>query len=78
MKKSFYEMTFDCAETCLNGKERRIKKTVLSPIFRNNKHVVEIDRIQRAVEALMDEHYYDIAYLGTKRKTVIFSEEVRM
>ena len=74
MKNTYYEMIFDCAETLQNGKERRIKKSVLSPIFRDGRHIAEMDRIKKAVDVLMSEHYYDIAYLATKKKTIIFTD----
>ena len=77
MKNTYYEMIFDCTETLQNGKERTIKKSVLSPIFKDGKHIPELDRIKMAVDVLMKNHYYDIAYLETKKKTLLFVDLVK-
>lgn len=74
MKKMYYELIFDCCETCQNGKERRIKKSVLTPVFNDGKFITELDRIKNCVEVLMQEHYYDIAYIKTKVKYILIAE----
>lgn len=74
MKVKYYETIFRVTETLQNGKERRIKKSVLSPIFINGRHHIELDRINKAEKALKEEHYYDIEYVETKTKEVIFTE----
>ena len=62
-------------ETCANGKERTFKKSVLSSPFRNGKHVVEEERIARGIEELKKHYYYNIQYLGTKHKHLLFLDE---
>lgn len=74
MKVKYYETKFKCTETLQNGSERQITKSVFSPIFKDGRHVVQIARIDKAIEALKAEHYYDIEYIGTSTKTVIFAE----
>ena len=73
MKVKYYETVFKVTETLQNGKERQIKKSVLSPIFINGKHHIEIDRIRKAESALKEEHYYNIEYIETKTKELIFT-----
>lgn len=74
MKQIMYEVTFEVTETLQNGKERRIKKSVLMPTvdFKTRKHLDTDTRIMRGYTALTDAHYYNIEYVGTKNKVVIF------
>ena len=72
----YYEMIFEVTETCNNGNERRIKKSVFSPIFRNGKHIIELDRVNKAVKVLESRHYYNIEYVDTKTATLLFTDEV--
>ena len=74
MKKSFYEVIFEVTETCQNGNERRIKKSVFMPhADENGKHLDKHRRIERGGAALTSEHYYNIVYIETKTKTMIFA-----
>lgn len=73
MKVTYYETVFKVTETLQNGKERRIKKSVLTPMFINGRHHIKIDRIEKAEDALKSEHYYDIEYIETKTKEVIYT-----
>lgn len=75
MIKKYYETIFEVTETCQNGKERRIRKSVLSPIFKNGRHVIEEDRVNKGIKALEEMHYYNIVAVETKTKTLIFTEE---
>ena len=74
MRRKFYEVYFDCTETLQNGKERRVKKSVLMPLFdyKTNKHLDLDTRIMRGYAALVEAHYYNIEYAETKTKTLIF------
>ena len=74
MKQIMYEVTFEVTETLQNGKERRTKKSVLMPRvdFKTNKHLDTDTRIMRGYKALADAHYYNIEYVDTKNKTIIF------
>ena len=74
MKALCYETIFCVTETCNNGKERRIKKSVYSPRFRNGKHLTEQERISEGTFILKAEHYYNIEYLETKSKTILYIE----
>ena len=74
MKKNYYELTFKVTETLQNGKERRVNKTVLSPIFRDGKFIIESERIEKGIMVLKEEHYYNIEYLGIKKKTILWTE----
>lgn len=71
-----YENIFNVTETLQNGKERRVKKSVLSPIFKNGKHVIQLDRVDRCVKELEALHYYDIEFIETKTKTLITIENL--
>lgn len=74
MKKSFYEVIFEVTETCQNGNERRIKKSVFMPhVDENGKHLSTPRRIERGSAALKAEHYYNIKYIETKTKHLIFA-----
>lgn len=75
MIKKYYEAIYEVTETCQNGNERRIKKSVLSPIFKNGRHVIELDRVDKGIKTLEEMHYYDIEYIETKTRTLIFTEE---
>lgn len=74
MKQDCYELTFKVTETLQNGNERTFKKTILSPIFRNDRHIPEQERVQKGIEVLKGLHYYNIEYLETKRKTLLWIE----
>lgn len=74
MRATVYECIFLVTETLQNGKERRIKKSVLSPRFRNGKHVTERERVSAGMKILEDEYYYNIEYLETKNKTILYME----
>lgn len=69
-----YETIFEVTETCQNGKERRKKVSVYSPIFVNNKHRIEIDRINKGIAKLESLHYYDIKYIKTRFTNLIISD----
>jgi len=71
----FYEMIFEVTETCQNGNERRIKKSVYSPIFRNGRHIIELDRVNNAIHVLEERHYYNIKYKGTKTTELLFTKD---
>ncbi len=72
--KKFYVEIFQVTETLQNGKERRVKKEVLSPVFNNGKHIPEKDRINAAVKLLEENHYYNIEHLETKARDVLMLE----
>lgn len=72
MKELMYEVVFEATETLQNGKERRIKKGVLLPRFRDGKHVCPEEQIARGEAALKAAWYYDIEYIETKCKTLLF------
>lgn len=78
MRNECFEMIFKVRETCQNGKERRIKKSVYSPCFKHeNGRTIFVplnERIRKGVEVLEEMNYYDIVYLETKRKTLLFTE----
>lgn len=71
-----YEDIFMVTETLQNGKERRIKKSVFSPIFRNGRHVIKLDRGENGKAALEELHFYNIEWIDTKVKTLILSENL--
>lgn len=72
MKNPLYEVIFEVTETLQNGKERRVKKSVFMPRFRHGKHVPPEEQIARGEAALKDAQYYNIVYVETKNKTLIF------
>ena len=74
MKVKLYDVVFDVTETLQNGKERRVKKSVLMPVFdpRTKKHLDLDTRIMRGYSALVDANYYNIEYSETKTKVVIY------
>ena len=71
-----YETIFRVTETCNNGNERRIKKSVFTPCFKNGRHVIEIERIAKAEEILKAQHYYDIEYLETKFTELLVTDTI--
>lgn len=71
-----YENIFNVTETLQNGKERRVKKSVLSPIFKDGRHVIQLDRVDRCIKELEALHYYDIKFIETKTKTFITTDNL--
>ena len=71
-----YENVFNVTETLQNGKERQIKKSVLSPIFKDGKHISQSDRIDKCIKALTEMHFYNIEFLETKTKVLLTTEEL--
>lgn len=69
-----YETIFSVTETCQNGKERRIKKSVFTPCFKNGRHVIQLERIAKAEEILKAQHYYNIEYLDTKFTELLITD----
>lgn len=63
---ALYQMIFSVTETLQNGKEKTHKKSVMSPRFRDGKHITESERVQKGIELLKSKHYYNIKYLETK------------
>lgn len=61
-----FEIVFMVTETCNNGNERRIKKSVFAQRFVNGHFFTEAERVAQAVEALKKLHYYNIEYVETK------------
>lgn len=66
-----YEDIFEVTKTLQNGKERRIKKSVLSPTFRNGKHLIQLDRETKAIKQLEELGYYEIQWVNTRVKTLM-------
>lgn len=73
-----YELIFKVTETLQNGKERTIKKSVLCPIFKDGKHVIELTRIGKATQQLIALHYYNIEYIDTKYKEIIATDNLEV
>ena len=71
-----YEEIFKVTETLQNGKERTCKKSVLCPIFKAGRHVIEFDRIDRAIIELGDLGYYDTEHIETKFKKLIVTDDL--
>lgn len=73
-----YEEIFKVTETLQNGKERRVTKSVLCPIFKAGRHVIELDRIDKAIKELSALHYYNIEHIETKVKTLIVTDNLEV
>ena len=74
MKRQIYAVVFKVTETCQNGNERKIQKTVYMPRFdENNKHITIDQRVKRGIEALKAAHYYNIEYVKTTATEIIFA-----
>lgn len=75
MKTKFYEVIFDVTETLQNGNERKTKKSVFMKPFdeATGKHNSPEMQIEKGFKALKAEHYYNIVYVETKVKTMIFA-----
>lgn len=72
MKMKVYEVIFEVTETCNNGKERRIKKSVFfKPFDEVGIHTSQIMQIDKGQALLKEEHYYNIVYLDTKVRTIL-------
>lgn len=74
MKQIMYEVIFEATETLQNGKEHRVRKSVLMPHFdeQTNKHISPEMQFARGKKALEEAHFYKIVYIETKNKTLIF------
>lgn len=73
MKKALYEVVFKVTATLQNGKEQTFKKTVYMPRVENGKHIPTEQRIIRGIEALKEEHYYNIEYVATHATFLTFA-----
>lgn len=76
----YYEMVFEVTETCQNGNERTFKKSVFSPIFRimpdgSRKHLIQLNRVEKAIKELEKHFYYNIKYIKTKATDLLFIYE---
>ena len=73
-----YENVFEVTETLQNGKERRVKKSVYTPRFKERDghtfHISEEERIKCGTYELEARHYYNVKYLYTKKREVIYTE----
>lgn len=67
MKIELYKVNFYATKSLGNGKERRTLESVYMPRFdaATRKHITEEQRIQRGVQALTAEGYYNIKYGST-------------
>lgn len=67
MKIALYKVYFRATQKLGNGKERRTLQAVYMPRFDGvtHKHITEEQRIQRGVQALTEEGFYDIEYGST-------------
>ena len=75
MKKTLYEVIFAVTETTQNGNERRIQKAVFMPFLDKYGKPLTVEyRIERGTEALRAEHFYNIEYVKTVRRTLIFPQ----
>lgn len=66
MERTVFEMKFKVTETCQNGNERRITKTVFSTF-----DGIDFNRETKAYNLLRGKHYYNIEYLGGKYITLL-------
>lgn len=75
MKVQYYEEVFEVTETCNNGNERRIKKSVLCQPFSSEtgRHRPTEQRVSAAAEVLKSEHYYNIVHIESKIKNLLFA-----
>ena len=70
-----YEVIFSVTETQQNGKEWTHRKSVLTPITKNGRHVIELTRVDKAIKELESlKRYYNIQYVETKPKTLIVTD----
>ena len=74
MKQTMYEVIFEATETLQNGNERRVKKGVLMHRFdeKTGRNIPPEVQKARGEKALKDAHFYNIVYIETKNKTLIF------
>jgi len=72
MKAMVFENIFMVTMTCNNGNERRIKKSVYSPRFRNGKFLTEQERIKEGTEILKAECYYNIEYIKAVPTSLLY------
>lgn len=74
IKNPLYEVIFEVTETLQNGKERRVKKSVFMPHFdaKTGRHIPPEVQKARGEKALKEAHFYNIVYVETKNKTLIF------
>lgn len=75
MKVLMYEVIFKATETLQNGKERTITKSVFMKPFdeTTGRHNSPQMQITKGTAALRAEHYYNIEYVKTNNKTIIFA-----
>jgi hypothetical protein len=78
MRNECFEVIFKVTETCQNGKERRIKKSVYSPKFKmdGERHmfIPLEERMRKCIKVLEEMHYYNIEYVDIKSTTLLFMD----
>lgn len=65
-----FDVIFQVTETCNNGKERTIRKSVFCPSFINTKFLGEESRIEKGMKAMTEMHYYNIKYIESKPRKI--------
>lgn len=68
MKKKYCEYIFEVTETCNNGNERTIKKSVYSNLPYTDQTIFSIKNM------LEDHHYYRVRFIKVKQAELFFME----
>lgn len=70
-----FEITFMVTETCNNGKERRIKKTVYAPAERNGSILIDLKSVDKAIAILKSKHFYNIECIDKRMVDLMFTTD---
>lgn len=69
MKKKYCEYIFEVTETCNNGNERTIKKSVYSNLPYTDQTIFSIKNMLEA-----DYHYYQVRFIKVKQAELFFMD----
>lgn len=74
--KYFVEMIFEATKICQNGNERKVKKSVFTPVFYSGGdgqlHYNYDADIEKAIEVLKENHFSNIKHIATKNTSLLF------
>ena len=70
----FYEMIFAVTETCQNGNERRIKKTVYAPAEKDGNDKIDFRRVDKGIEILKAKHFYNIECIDERMVDLMITD----
>ncbi|MBR5273588.1 MAG: hypothetical protein IKU25_09420 [Clostridia bacterium] len=78
--KYYTEMIFEVTETCQNGNERKVKKSVFSPVYYPDgggflRYNYDSEIVSKAIEVLKRNNFHNIRHIKTKHTQLLFIDD---